>query len=205
MILVIDNFDSFVHNLARYIRLLGLQTQVVRNDSICVEEIRRMKPQAIVMSPGPKGPQDAGVCLELVRELHESIPMLGICLGHQVLIEAFGGKIVRSAEPTHGRASTLFHKQSSLFQGLPSPLDVGRYHSLCAEVASLPNCFDVFGTLGDGTIMAVAHRKWPLFGLQFHPESILTQCGAAMLSEFFRLSGLDQPNAHKPFQVFTAI
>ncbi|MEQ1905424.1 MAG: aminodeoxychorismate/anthranilate synthase component II [Pirellulaceae bacterium] len=205
MILVIDNFDSFVHNLARYIRLLGLPTQVVRNDALSVAEIRELRPKAIVISPGPKGPQDAGVCLELVRELHTTIPMLGICLGHQVLIEAFGGKIIRSAEPTHGRASTLFHQQTQLFQGLPSPLQVGRYHSLCAEVATLPDCFEVGGTLADGSIMAVAHRVWQLFGLQFHPESVLTQCGAAMLNEFFRRAGLDQPQMHEPVQVFSAI
>ena len=205
MILVIDNYDSFVHNLARYIRLLGLETKVIRNDSLSVEEIRRLDPQAIVMSPGPQGPREAGICLEVVRELHQSIPILGICLGHQVLVHAFGGKVVRSADPMHGRASPLVHQQTHLFCGLPSPLNVGRYHSLRVEAATLPECFDVFGTLADGTVMAVAHRNLPLFGLQFHPESVLTQFGAVMLSEFFRQAGLPQPMRHEPVQVFTTI
>lgn len=187
MILVIDNYDSFVHNLARYVRLLGFETLVVRNDKIQVADVERLHPAAVVLSPGPKGPREAGICLQLVRELNPETPLLGICLGHQVLVEALGGEISINETPTHGRSSRLHHDGRYLFRDLPSPVDVGRYHSLHAIRDTLPKCLDVFGELADGTVMAVAHRAAPWFGLQFHPESILTEHGGEMLSRFFEL------------------
>ncbi len=195
MIAVIDNYDSFVHNLARYVRLLGHKTEVFRNDQIGVAELLDLCPAAVILSPGPCGPREAGICLNLVRQLDPRTGLLGICLGHQVLVEALDGRIEVSDRPMHGQASMLSHQQAYLFRRLPSPFRVGRYHSLRAPLAGLPEELESFGELDDGTVMAVAHRTRPWFGLQFHPESILTEYGAEMLSEFFCLAGVhpDQP------------
>lgn len=190
MIYLIDNYDSFVHNLARYLRLLGQETLVVRNDQTSVQQIADAKPDAIVISPGPCAPQQAGCCLEVVRRLHDRFPMLGVCLGHQVIAEAFGGEVVRATTPAHGCGSLVQHHGTGVFTGLPSPLRVGRYHSLIAESQSLPDCLHVDATLADGTIMAFSHRQFPLLGWQFHPESVLTQCGYEMLISFLQQSGV---------------
>ncbi len=187
MILLIDNYDSFSHNLARYLRQLGQDTNVVRNDEISVEDVRSQLPSAIVLSPGPCAPQQAGICLELVRELHADVPMLGICLGHQAIAEALGGKVVRANEPVHGRTSLISHNDSGLFKGLPSPLRVARYHSLIVE--DLPSCLQVDAELADGTAMAISHINHPIFGWQFHPESVLTSCGYQLLTAFLRAAG----------------
>jgi anthranilate synthase/aminodeoxychorismate synthase-like glutamine amidotransferase len=191
MILLIDNYDSFVHNLARYLRRLGVETQVVRNDAIDVAAIRQLKPQAIVLSPGPCTPTEAGCSLDVVRELGAEIPLLGVCLGHQTIGAALGGRIVRAGRPMHGRTSLIEHDRTGLFEQLPNPMTVGRYHSLVIDPQTFPAELRVTATTTGGTIMAVAHRQWPLFGVQFHPESILTEGGYALLANFLRLAGIE--------------
>lgn len=190
MLLLIDNYDSFVHNLARYFERLGQPTHVVRNDAVDVAAVRAMEPGAIVMSPGPCTPHEAGVCLELTREMHRDVPMLGVCLGHQVIAEALGGQVVRAAMPVHGWASELHHDGSQLFDGLPRTFRVGRYHSLVAEPSSLGDSLRPTAWSADNVIMAIEHRELPVFGVQFHPESILTDFGYEMLANFLRLAGL---------------
>jgi anthranilate synthase component II len=191
MIILIDNYDSFVHNLARYLRRLGVETQVVRNDAATPDAIVCRQPQAIVFSPGPCTPSEAGCSLDLVRSAAGRIPMLGVCLGHQTIGAAFGGRVIRGPEPMHGRASRIVHDDRGLFAGLPSPLTVGRYHSLIVEEPTLPPELQVTARSEDGIIMALAHRQWPIFGVQFHPESILTEGGYTLLANFLGLAGLD--------------
>ena len=191
MILLIDNYDSFVHNLARYFARLGQETRVVRNDSIDVPGIRRLSPSAIVISPGPCTPKEAGCSVDVVRQLSGQIPILGVCLGHQAIGAAFGGQIVRAPEPVHGRASLVTHQARGLFAGLPSPLSAGRYHSLAVAEAGLPQELEVTARSGDGVIMALSHRRHPTFGVQFHPESILTEGGYDVLTNFLRLAGME--------------
>ena len=190
MLLLIDNYDSFVHNLARYFERLGQRTVVARNDSLHVAQARALKPDAIVLSPGPCTPREAGASLELVRELHAEVPMLGVCLGHQVIAEAFGGRIVRAPVPVHGQASEIRHDGSPLFHGLPQTMRVGRYHSLVAEPASLGEMLRPTAWTTDGVVMAFEHRQLPVYGVQFHPESILTEYGYEMLANFLRLAGI---------------
>ncbi|QDU55132.1 anthranilate synthase component II [Aeoliella mucimassa] len=191
MILIIDNYDSFVHNLARYIERLGGQTRVVRNDQITIDEVRKLDPQAVVLSPGPCTPDQAGCSLELVRELHLSVPMLGVCLGHQTIAQALGASILRDEQPYHGRSSAIRHTSEGVFAGVPSPVTVGRYHSLVVDPVTLPDCLlpTAWTTEGD-TLMAFAHRELPLVGVQFHPESILTEYGYTMLANFLQLAGV---------------
>lgn len=190
MILVIDNYDSFVHNLARYFRQLGQETNVRRNDAITIDEIQQLEPDAIVLSPGPCTPTESGVCLEVVRKLQTTVPILGVCLGHQAIVAALGGKVVRSNRPLHGQASQITHNAKGVFRDIPSPMQVGRYHSLVAEAASLPACLRVDAQTEDGTIMAVSHVSLPVVGVQFHPESVLTEHGYALLANFLRMAGL---------------
>lgn len=189
MILLIDNYDSFVYNLARYLQRLGADTQVVRNDALTVADIKQLQPQAIVVSPGPCTPNEAGISLELIEQLTE-IPMLGVCLGHQAIAAACGGKVVRAAQPMHGRASVIEHDGSALFAGLPPRFEVGRYHSLIVELNSLPAELRATAWTEDRTLMAIAHRQRPLWGVQFHPESILTEHGYPLLANFLRLAGI---------------
>ncbi len=184
MILLIDNYDSFVHNLARYFRRLGQETVVHRNDAIDVGAVRAMQPQAIVLSPGPCTPNETGCCLDVVRELHAELPILGVCLGHQAIAAALGGSVVRATEPMHGRASDIHHDGQDLFAGLPNPLRGCRYHSLVVDESSLPSCLRVSARTADGIVMAIQHRELPVVGLQFHPESILTNGGDALLAGF---------------------
>jgi anthranilate synthase/aminodeoxychorismate synthase-like glutamine amidotransferase len=191
MILLIDNYDSFAHNLARYLRQLGQQVRVVRNDVLSVEEIANEKPAAIVMSPGPCTPVEAGICLQAVRQLHSSIPMLGVCLGHQAICQAFGARVIR-ASPVHGQATAVEHYQHPLFQKIESPFMAGRYHSLIADCPSLPSELEVIATTSrSGVVMAIAHRRFPVFGVQFHPESVLTESGYRLLGNFLGLAGID--------------
>ncbi len=191
MLLLIDNYDSFVHNLARYFRRLGCELEVVRNDQITAAEIaERNDIQAIILSPGPCTPTEAGCSLDLVRILAEKLPILGVCLGHQTIAAAFGGNVVRAAEPRHGRSSLITHEQRGLFASLPSPLRVGRYHSLVAEEETLPPELHVTARDEAGVIMALEHRELPIFGVQFHPESILTEHGYEMLGNFLRVAGI---------------
>ena len=177
MILLIDNYDSFAHNLARYLRRLGQQVIVVRNDAIDVDAIRQLAPQAIVLSPGPCTPSEAGSTLEIVTELHTEIPLLGICLGHQTIAAALGANIVTAETPMHGRTSVIKHDGSDLFAGLPAEFSICRYHSLVVDPDSLPEALSISATCEDATIMAISHRHLPVYGLQFHPEAILESGG----------------------------
>lgn len=190
MILLIDNYDSFVHNLARYFARLGQPTTVVRNDTIDLDAVRAMKPDAIVLSPGPCTPQEAGISLTLVRKLHREIPILGVCLGHQSIAQALGGRIVRAPQPVHGRTSAVRHNDRGIFEKLPNPMTVCRYHSLVVEPSSMPADLETTAHTTDGVIMAIQHRQYPVVGVQFHPESILTDFGYEMLSAFLRMAGL---------------
>lgn len=191
MILLIDNYDSFVHNLARYLRRLGQRTIVVRNDVLAISEIRRLRPQAIVISPGPGAPRDAGCSVEVVRQLGAEIPILGVCLGHQAIAAAFGAQIVRAPQPMHGRISSITHQRTELFRGIPSPFDVCRYHSLATDKETLPNDLRVTAEAPDGTVMALEHVDLPSYGVQFHPEAVLTRYGYQLLSNFLCLAGFE--------------
>lgn len=194
MILLIDNYDSFVYNLARYFQRLGRETHVERNNAIGVAAVRALRPEALVLSPGPCGPRRAGCSLELVRQFHQELPILGVCLGHQTIAEALGGRVVAAAEPVHGRTSAIWHDGRGVFSAMPNPIVGCRYHSLVVEEASLPECLEVSARTGDGTIMALRHRQAPVVGLQFHPESILTDVGYALLAAFLQLAGLTVPS-----------
>jgi anthranilate synthase/aminodeoxychorismate synthase-like glutamine amidotransferase len=191
MILLIDNYDSFAHNLARYFERLGQPTTVLRNDAIDAQGARAMCPKAVVLSPGPCTPREAGASLDIVSALHQELPFLGVCLGHQVIAEALGGRVVRAPAPVHGQTSEITHVGSDLFSALPSPLTVARYHSLVVEPASLPNELRATAWTDDGVLMAFEHVRWPVYGVQFHPESILTRCGYELLANFLRLAALD--------------
>lgn len=189
-ILLIDNYDSFVFNLARYLQELGVDTAVVRNDQLTVEEVRKLAPSAIVLSPGPCTPAESGISEQLVRELHQTIPILGVCLGHQAIVTAFGGNVIKAPVPIHGQTATIQHDALKLFARCPNPMTVGRYHSLIAAEASLPAALLVTSRTSDGLIMSVEHRRFPVYGVQFHPESILTSHGHQLLLNFLNLAGL---------------
>ncbi len=186
MILLIDNYDSFVHNLARYFQVLGQETMVVRNDVVDRALLERVAPAAVVISPGPCSPSEAGSSLDIVRALPENMPLLGVCLGHQVIAAAFGASIIRAPQPVHGRASEIVHTGRGLFAALPSPLRVGRYHSLIVDRATLPDELEVTAETVDGIVMAIAHRSRPIVGVQFHPEAILTEAGLDLLANFLK-------------------
>jgi anthranilate synthase/aminodeoxychorismate synthase-like glutamine amidotransferase len=190
VILLIDNYDSFVYNLARYLCELGCSTRVVRNDALSVDQIERMAPQAVVISPGPCAPAQAGISVELVRKLSPSIPLLGVCLGHQAIGEALGAHIARAPAPVHGFSCPVHHDSSRLFAGLPNPLHAGRYHSLCIIEETLPSELRVTARAEDGVVMAIEHVSRPTFGVQFHPESVLTECGHRLLANFLSAVGL---------------
>jgi anthranilate synthase/aminodeoxychorismate synthase-like glutamine amidotransferase len=181
--LLLDNYDSFVHNLARYFRRLHCDTRVVRSDRIDVQQCRRLQPQAIVISPGPKRPEQAGCSVDVVRELSQHIPVLGVCLGHQAIGVAFGGLVLRCG-PVHGTASRISHNGEGLFRDCPSPMRVARYHSLAIDPDHLPAELEVTARTEDGVIMAVRHRQRPVYGVQFHPESVLTDHGLKTVSNF---------------------
>ena len=193
MVLMIDNYDSFTYHLVQYCGELGERVEVWRNDAITVAEIRALQPDHIILSPGPCTPNEAGVSLAVVRELAGVVPILGVCLGHQTIGQAFGGKIIHAREVMHGKTSLIHHRNSDLFQGLGNPYTATRYHSLVIEQASFPACLEItaWTALPDGAldeIMGVRHRELPVYGVQFHPESILTEHGHALLQNFFELS-----------------
>jgi anthranilate synthase/aminodeoxychorismate synthase-like glutamine amidotransferase len=194
MLLLIDNYDSFVHNLARYFERLGHSTQIVRNDAVDAQQVRAMRPEAIVLSPGPCTPSESGASLDVVRALHFDIPLLGVCLGHQIIADALGGKVVRAAMPVHGRSSDIRHGGTGLFANLPSPMAVGRYHSLVVESSTLPSQLRATAWTDDGVLMAFEHVELPVYGVQFHPESILTSHGYNLLANFLCLAGLTVAN-----------
>jgi anthranilate synthase component II len=190
MILLIDNYDSFVFNLARHFERLGQETLVVRNDAIDPERILELSPDAMVISPGPCTPAEAGCSIDVVRKLHDRLPILGICLGHQAIAAALGGRVVRARHPMHGRTSLIEHNAQGVFSGLANPITVCRYHSLVVEEETLPDALEITARTPAGAIMALAHRKYPVVGLQFHPEAILTEHGYAMLASFLRSCGI---------------
>ena len=193
MLLVIDNYDSLTFNLVQYLgelaadHPLAAEVRVERNDALDLEQIRALGPAAILISPGPGDPDQAGVCLEVLRELGPTVPVLGVCLGHQCLAQVFGGRVVRARELMHGKTSPVHHRGAGVFEGLPEPLTATRYHSLIAERDSLPDCLEITAWLEDGTIMGLQHRQHRhLQGVQFHPESVLTQAGHQLLANFLR-------------------
>ncbi len=200
MILVIDNYDSFVHNLARYFRQLGCETLVVRNDAVNLDTVKRLNPQAIVLSPGPCSPDQAGCSLELVATLHTTVPMFGVCLGHQTLVQALGGKVINSTNPVHGRSSIAIHTDSQLFDGIPKEFKVGRYHSLTTE--SIPDSLSVTAKTKDGLVMAVEHKTLPLAGVQFHPESVLTEFGYIILQNFLKIASISPTTSTEIPRIF---
>lgn len=189
MILIIDNYDSFVFNIGRYFQKLGETTEIIRNDAISVTDVINLKPRAIVISPGPCTPIEAGISTAIVREFSGCIPILGICLGHQCIGSVFGGRVARALRPMHGRSSCVTHDGRQLFEGLRSPLSVGRYHSLVVELdETLSPQLIVTARSDEGEVMAIAHRYHPTYGVQFHPESILTEYGYELLKNFLRLA-----------------
>ncbi|MCC9622779.1 aminodeoxychorismate/anthranilate synthase component II [Thalassospira sp. MA62] len=187
MILIIDNYDSFVFNLARYVQELDYTVEVVRNDQITPQQVRALKPAAIIFSPGPCGPDEAGNCLDLIGTLQEEIPMLGVCLGHQTIAQAFGGQVGRAERPIHGMTSDITHCGDGLFEGLANPLRVTRYHSL---IVTLPKDGPLIETATGpkGEVMAFAHERLPIYGVQFHPEAVLTEQGHDLLANFLKLA-----------------
>jgi anthranilate synthase component II len=189
MILVIDNYDSFTYNLVQYLGELGAEIEVRRNDDVSVEEIGTLAPQAIVLSPGPGDPQQAGVTLDAIRRWGAEIPMLGVCLGHQAIAEAYGGRVVRAKRVMHGKTSRIEHEGTGLFRELPNPLEVMRYHSLVVEPSSLPESLEVVAVASDdrAEIHALRHRTHPVYGVQFHPESVGTSHGHELLRNFLTL------------------
>ena len=198
MVLVLDNYDSFTFNLVQYLGEFGIDVDVVRNDVITVQDVATMAPAAIVISPGPCTPSEAGISVPLVRQLGGTIPILGVCLGHQAIVEAYGGKVVRAGRVMHGKTSQVVHDGTDLFNGLPSPLEVMRYHSLIAAPLSLPRELVVTALAQDDAseIHAVRHRKYPVWGVQFHPESVMTPRGKDILANFLELAGAAR--AHAP-------
>jgi para-aminobenzoate synthetase component 2 len=184
MILVIDNYDSFTYNLVQYLGEMGQELHVVRNDAITVDEVKQMNPERIVLSPGPGTPDDAGITMDVIRELGPTTPIFGVCLGMQAMGQALGGRVVHAPKLMHGKVSPVLHHGQGVFQGLPSPFQATRYHSLMVERASLPECLMVTAETEEGEIMGLKHRTWPLEGVQFHPEAVLTEHGKQMLRSF---------------------
>lgn len=185
MLLLIDNYDSFTYNLVQYFQCLGQEVLVFENDRISIEDIERLSPQHLVISPGPKGPEDAGISLALIKHFYRRLPILGICLGHQCLAYSFGASIIQAPEIIHGKTSAIHHHKQGLFRNLPSPFLATRYHSLAIDIETLAPCFSI-DAWADNTIMAISHRQYPLYGLQFHPESILSEYGLELLTHFLQ-------------------
>lgn len=187
MILMIDNYDSFTYNLVQYLGELGQEVKVFRNDALTVRDIKKLNPAKIVISPGPGRPEDAGISCEVVRELAGKIPILGVCLGHQAIGYVFGGKIVGAKKLMHGKTSKIYHNKKDIFQGIPNPFLATRYHSLLVERKSLPDCFEITAQTKENEIMGLKHKEYPVWGVQFHPESILTKSGKQILDNFIRI------------------
>ena len=184
MIVIIDNYDSFVYNLYQYLGEMGVPTQVFRNDKITLDEIEALKPTHIILSPGPCTPNEAGICLDVIRYFSDRVPILGVCLGHQAIAQAFGGTVIRAKKPMHGKTSEISHTHEGVFHQIKSPLTVTRYHSLIVERETLPDCFSITAETDDGVIMGIKHKTLGVEGVQFHPEAILTECGKDMLRNF---------------------
>jgi anthranilate synthase/aminodeoxychorismate synthase-like glutamine amidotransferase len=187
MVLMIDNYDSFTYNLVQYLGELGQEVLVYRNDKITLDQIAALKPSHVILSPGPCTPNEAGICLDLIRHFAGRIPILGVCLGHQAIGQAFGGRVVRAPRLMHGKTSAIHHDGRTIFAGIPSPFTATRYHSLIVEKDSLPDCLEITAWTDMGEIMGLRHRELPVEGVQFHPESILTEYGHDLLANFLRL------------------
>jgi para-aminobenzoate synthetase component 2 len=188
MVLVIDNYDSFTYNLVQYLGELGARVEVYRNDRITLEQIRAMRPERLVISPGPGTPDTAGITLEVIREFGGIIPILGVCLGHQAIGQAFGGRVVRAPYLMHGKTSEICHDSRTIFRKMPYRFKATRYHSLIVARDDLPDCLEISATTPDGLIMGLRHREFPVEGVQFHPESVMTEHGKLMLENFLKLS-----------------
>ena len=189
MLILIDNYDSFTYNLVHYLGELGADSVVIRNDKITAAEVLAKKPKAIVLSPGPCTPNEAGVCLDLIKQAGPTIPLLGVCLGHQSIGQAYGGKVIRAPQPMHGKLSTITNDGRGIFKGLPKSFEVTRYHSLIVERATLPDSLEITAETSDGIIMGLQHITHPVHGVQFHPESIASEQGHALLANFLKLAG----------------
>ena len=184
MLLIIDNYDSFTYNLVQYFGELGAEMKIVRNDALTVDEVKALKPERICISPGPCTPTEAGISCELIEKLGPTTPILGVCLGHQSIGQVYGGDVVRAAQLMHGKTSPILHEGKSVFAGLPSPFEATRYHSLIVKRETLPDCLEITAWTADGVIMGLRHKEHPVHGVQFHPESILTQDGKRILENF---------------------
>ncbi|CAN7144801.1 aminodeoxychorismate/anthranilate synthase component II [Caulobacter sp. BE254] len=195
MILVIDNYDSFTYNLVHYLNELGADTVVHRNDDLSVQEALGLHPQAVLLSPGPKAPDQAGICLPLLRGAPDDLAILGVCLGHQAIGQAYGGDVIRAKEVMHGKTSKIFHNDQGVFKGLPNPFIATRYHSLAVDKATLPDDLEITAWTEDGEIMGVQHKTRPVYGVQFHPESIATEGGHQLLANFLDLAKVQRDAA----------
>ncbi len=187
MYILIDNYDSFTYNLYHYLAAKVNKVEVIRNDAYGVEEIKALEPKAILISPGPCDPQNAGICLEMIKALKKNVPIMGVCLGMQAIGEALGGRVILSPKPMHGKTDEIIHNGKKLLAGIPSPFTVTRYHSLCVEAQSLPQEFTVAARSSDGVVQAIYHKKYPLWGVQFHPESVRTEYGHDIIRNFIQL------------------
>jgi anthranilate synthase component 2 len=195
MILVIDNYDSFTYNLVHYLNELGADTVVHRNDDLSVQEALGLRPNAVLLSPGPKAPDQAGICLPLLRGAPDDLAILGVCLGHQAIGQAYGGDVIRAKEVMHGKTSKIFHNDQGVFKGLPNPFIATRYHSLAVDKATLPDDLEITAWTEDGEIMGVQHKTRPVYGVQFHPESIATEGGHQLLANFLDLAKVQRDAA----------
>jgi anthranilate synthase/aminodeoxychorismate synthase-like glutamine amidotransferase len=184
MVLMIDNYDSFTYNLVQYLGQLGQEVVVFRNDKITIDEIRKLKPDAIFLSPGPCTPKEAGITVDVIKEFHKSIPIMGVCLGHQAIGYVFGGNVVRAGRLMHGKTSQILNDGKTIFKSLPNPFTAGRYHSLLVERATLPSCLEISAETEEGEIMGLRHKEFLVEGIQFHPESILTPHGKRIIKNF---------------------
>lgn len=189
MLFMLDNYDSFTYNLVQYFEELGTPVHVARNNHYSLEDIEALKPDYICISPGPGNPDNAGMSLDVIKHFAGKLPILGVCLGHQAIAQAFGGNIIHAKELMHGKVSTITHNNSDVFTGLPNPLTVTRYHSLAVEQTSLPSCLEITAQTDDGEIMGIRHKELPISGVQFHPESILSEYGYELLKNFLRQNG----------------
>ena len=186
LILVIDNYDSFTFNLVQYIQEIGEEVEVLRNDEVSLQDIREKKPNYILLSPGPGNPDTAGICLDVVKAFYQEIPILGVCLGQQIIAQAFGGLVRKATQPMHGKTSFINHDQKQIFKDIPSPFQVTRYHSLVVDESTFPDCLEISAKSDDGEIMAIRHKNYKMEAVQFHPEAILTENGLKMIRNFFQ-------------------
>ncbi|MGY8984766.1 MAG: anthranilate synthase component II [Sphingomonadales bacterium] len=188
MFILIDNYDSFTYNLYHYFSEIGANVEVYRNDKITINELKLKNPTGIILSPGPCTPNDAGICMEIIKKLGVSIPILGVCLGHQSIGQVYGGKVIRSPYLMHGKVSSINHQNKTIFNNIKSPFMATRYHSLIIEKNNLPSCLDITAETEDGIIMGLSHKQYPVHGVQFHPESIASECGHDILQNFINIS-----------------